>query len=58
MIAEKEFASDRLTQVRDTFLFCCYTGLAYSDIQSLERSDISRGLMVSNGFLPNVLKRM
>ncbi|WP_229249126.1 hypothetical protein [Dyadobacter sandarakinus] len=44
LIAAKEFASDRLTQVRDTFLFCCYTGLAYSDIQSLERSDISRGI--------------
>nr|WP_295924349.1 site-specific integrase [uncultured Dyadobacter sp.] len=44
MIGGKEFASDRLTQVRDTFLFCCYTGLAYSDIQSLERSDISRGI--------------
>ncbi|WP_229248835.1 site-specific integrase [Dyadobacter sandarakinus] len=43
-IAGVEFASDRLTQVRDTFLFCCYTGLAYSDIQSLERSDISRGI--------------
>ncbi|SEJ60956.1 Site-specific recombinase XerD [Dyadobacter sp. SG02] len=44
LLAEKQFASDRLTQVRDTFLFCCYTGLAYSDIQSLERSDIARGI--------------
>jgi hypothetical protein len=26
MIYEKEFASDRLNQVRDIFLFSCYTG--------------------------------
>ncbi|MCF0069366.1 site-specific integrase [Dyadobacter sp. CY261] len=32
LIASKEFASDRLAQVRDTFLFCCFTGLAYSDV--------------------------
>jgi len=32
LIAGKEFVSERLSQVRDTFLFCCYTGLAYSDV--------------------------
>ena len=44
LMARKEFASDRLAQVRDTFLFCCFTGLAYSDIQKLERSQITRGI--------------
>jgi len=32
-LAIKEFVSDRLDQVRDTFLFCCFTGLAYADVQ-------------------------
>jgi site-specific recombinase XerD len=44
LMASKEFASDRLAQVRDTFLFCCFTGLAYSDIQKLQRSHITRGI--------------
>lgn len=43
LIACKEFVSERLSQVRDTFLFCCYTGLAYSDVQKLKTSDISVG---------------
>lgn len=44
LMASKEFASDRLSQVRDTFLFCCFTGLAYSDVQKLEKSQIARGI--------------
>jgi hypothetical protein len=27
-IADKEFLSERLKQVRDVFIFCCFTGLA------------------------------
>lgn len=38
LMARKEFASDRLAQVRDTFLFCCFTGLAYSYVQKLEKA--------------------
>lgn len=44
LMASKDFASDRLAQVRDTFLFCCFTGLAYSDVQKLEKSQIARGI--------------
>lgn len=29
-----------LEQVRDVFLFCCYSGLRYSDVATLQRSDI------------------
>jgi site-specific recombinase XerD len=43
-ISNKIFVSERLTQVRDIFLFCCYTGLAYADIQKLRRSEIVTGI--------------
>lgn len=44
IITNKKFGSDRLSQVRDIFLFCCYTGLAYADIQKLKRSEIGIGV--------------
>lgn len=31
----------RLEIVRDTFVFCCFTGLAFCDIKSLQRSNIT-----------------
>lgn len=37
----KTFATERLSQVRDIFLFSCFTGLAYADLQKLKRSEIS-----------------
>lgn len=35
--------TERLSQVRDIFVFCCYTGLAYADVQKLRRVDIVIG---------------
>lgn len=43
-ISEKTFVSERLNQVRDVFLFSCYTGLAYADVNKLKRSEISTGI--------------
>ncbi|SIT93777.1 site-specific integrase [Pontibacter indicus] len=43
-MTDKEFATDRLAQVRDVFLFSCYTGLAYVDVQQLRRADIQTGV--------------
>ena len=43
-ITEKELEIDRLDQIRDVFIFCCYTGLAYADVQRLTHEDISIGL--------------
>lgn len=34
-IINKEFTFQRLAQVRDVFVFCCYTGLAFIDVQQL-----------------------
>lgn len=43
-IYNKTFVSERLIQVRDIFLFCCYTGLAYADVKNLTKSHISIGI--------------
>lgn len=43
-ITSKKFATERLTVVRDIFLFSCYTGLAYADVQKLKRSEIRTGI--------------
>jgi len=43
-ILDKEFASERLNQVRDIFLFSCFTGLAYIDVKQLTRSNIDLGI--------------
>lgn len=39
-LAAKKFDIERLEQVKDVFLFCCYTGLAYVDVHSLTRDDL------------------
>lgn len=43
-IEVKQFASDRLSQVRDIFIFSCYTGLAYSEVNMLNNSHINIGI--------------
>jgi site-specific recombinase XerD len=42
-ISEKDIKMERLKQVRDVFLFCCHTGLAYVDIKKLNASEVSLG---------------
>jgi len=43
-IINKEFMMPRLRQVRDIFIFCCYTGLAYADVEKLTREEITIGI--------------
>jgi len=43
-IQEKHFHIDRLEQVKDVFLFSCYTGLSYIDIFNLTTNNISIGM--------------
>lgn len=43
-ISEKDFENVRLSNVRDIFLFSCYTGLAYVDVKNLRRTDIQKGV--------------
>lgn len=39
-MAEHEFDISRLDLVRDTFVFCCYTGLAFADVKKLSSNHI------------------
>ena len=43
-IEEKEFSIKRLDQIRDIFIFACYTGLAYIDIYNLTKNHIALGI--------------
>lgn len=43
-IAQEKFSVQRLSLVRDIFLFCCFTGLAYADVQKLKHSEIIDGV--------------
>lgn len=42
-IRAKEFTIDRVAQVRDIFVFCCYTGLSYADVRKLNKDEIGIG---------------
>ena len=39
-VMKKHFTIERLQQVKDVYLFCCFTGLAFVDVKSLSYSDI------------------
>jgi site-specific recombinase XerD len=43
-LTNKEFSVARLDQVKDIFLFSCFTGLAYADVMKLSPSDIATGI--------------
>lgn len=43
-ILNKDFKTERLSLVRDIFLFSCFTGLAYIDVKNLTKSHISLGI--------------
>ncbi|RTZ10563.1 site-specific integrase [Flavobacterium sp. GSP27] len=43
-IYSKVFATERLNQVKDIFVFSCFTGLAYIDVKNLTVSNISMGI--------------
>jgi site-specific recombinase XerD len=43
-IQEKDFRIERLTKVRDVFLFQCYTGFSYADIFSFDQNAVSIGI--------------
>jgi integrase/recombinase XerD len=42
-LGKHEFSQERLQQVKDMFVFCCYTGLGYQEMSSLEAKHIIKG---------------
>lgn len=44
LLSAKSFSAERLAIVKDIFLFSCYSGLAYADVQKLKRSEIRIGI--------------
>src|SRR5690606_18608365 len=47
-IYEKKFPADRLNQVKDIFIFSCFTGLAYADVKKLTKKDVVIGIDSQN----------
>ncbi len=43
LLEEYDFVQPRLQLVRDLFVFCCYTGLAYHEMSSLKKEHIVKG---------------
>ncbi|WPR73050.1 site-specific integrase [Flavobacterium sp. NG2] len=43
-LINKDLHNERLSLVRDIFLFSCFTGLAYIDVKNLTKSHISYGI--------------
>lgn len=44
ILENRKFSTERLSTVRDIFVFQCYTGLAYIDVFNLKKSDIKTGI--------------
>src|SRR5665647_3942203 len=44
ILSTKKISIERLSIVKDIFLFSCYSGLAYADVQKLKRSEIIIGI--------------
>ena len=43
VLEDYQFAQNRLSQVRDMFVFCCYTGLAYAEMSNLSKEHLVKG---------------
>lgn len=43
MLMSKEMTSERLQRVKDIFVFSCFTGLAYTDVRGLKKSEVVMG---------------
>jgi site-specific recombinase XerD len=44
LLRNKKFEDERLRQIRDVFIFCCYTGLSYADADKLRTCEITNGI--------------
>jgi integrase len=56
VIYSKQMPVKRLEEVRDCYLFCCYTGYAYGDARDLTPNDIAKGIDGNLWIIRNRLK--
>lgn len=56
MLYKKEFAIKRLEEVRDCYIFSCYTGYAYSGAEALTPNDIAIGIEGEKWIIRNRIK--
>ena len=53
-LENKQFKIDRVEKIKDLFIFCCYTGLAYKEMITLKKTDVIKEVEVlyfySHGF--------
>jgi hypothetical protein len=57
IIRRKAFEINRVAMVRDIYVFCCFTGLAFSDVKELSTEHLKTGI-IKHGSLKNVRKHM
>jgi integrase len=43
-IEETDYKVTRLNTIRDIFIFCCYSGMAYAEVESLTPENITQGM--------------
>jgi site-specific recombinase XerD len=43
VLENKKIFFERIDKVRDIFVFCCYTGLAYADVKELKEEHLTNG---------------
>jgi site-specific recombinase XerD len=48
LMFDKCFSIKRLEEIKDIFLFCCFTGLAYSDVKKLTQENVFKGIDGNN----------
>jgi integrase/recombinase XerD len=41
-LEETDFKIKRIQQIKDMFVFCCYTGLGFTEMKNLKKSDITK----------------
>jgi site-specific recombinase XerD len=58
LIAKKQIVIKRLEQVRDIFLFSCYTGLAYCDVAKLTKANVVIGWIFTNRTKTNTASKI
>lgn len=44
LLWNREIGIDRLDEVKDVFLFCCYTGYSFADVERISKKDLARGI--------------